>query len=169
VRKGASTLLIAAGLLGVPSSAVGARVTFTGHIAGDTSTAITLTVLGNRTDKRKFIPVKVSSLRATVDFTCFDGAGNVVSTSKRSDLPFGQIPPAKVTKKGGFFSALIADGGSSTYQIKGRLRKGKASGELGAIQNPSFQPNGPHCSTGSFSNVRVTWTAKLSHLPVRAP
>jgi hypothetical protein len=155
------SILAGLAVLMFPASASAVRVIYAGDVAGDTSStaSFTFSAKGKFTKKGRFVPAKASGFDATLPFTCFDATGNVTSTSTRDDLPFDLAGPAGVTKKGHFFGAKIIQSPYASYTVSGTLRKGKASGILWAQQG--VKNTGPACSTGTFADPNVTWTAKL--------
>jgi hypothetical protein len=150
---------IAAAALASPSPALAARALFAGDVVGATSagSSFIFSANGKFTKKGRLVPRSVSLFHASVDFSCFDAAGNMTSTSRRDDLPFGLAGPAAVAKNGSFIGSKVV--GSESYLVKGTVRGRKASGELSAQQGTRGVD--PFCSTGTFADSRLLWTARL--------
>jgi hypothetical protein len=146
----------------VPSSAGAVVLNYYGHVAGDTGSTATITfsASGKFTKKGRFIPASVSRFQATVPFTCFDAFGNVTSTITRNDLPFGSIGRIGVGKVGSFAKGTIVQDPYATYNVAGRLRKGRATGTIWAQQGAKNV--GPACSTGGFEDPTTSWQARLT-------
>ena len=156
-------MLIAAAALLLPGSALASGRIAVGDVAGNTSpeASFAFDVFGKFNKKGKFVPREASGFEVTVDFNCWDAAGNLLSTTRRSDLPFGLMNAAKVGKRGGFHTAALLDGGSRSVAVLGTFRKGKATGTVGAVEGSATTPPGAHCSTGTFTDPAIAWTARL--------
>jgi hypothetical protein len=158
VRRGTTALLITAGLLALPASALARMVPFTGDIVNDPSPSenFSFVAAGKLTKKGKLHAKSVQGFNATVTFSCFDAVGNRTSSKTRSDLPLNGIGTLQVA--GGSFMGQSNPAGAS-YAVTGTVRKKTASGTLTASQGQKGTAN--YCTTGTFDDPTVTWTAAL--------
>jgi hypothetical protein len=159
VRRGIS-LLVVAGALVLPGSALATSTVWTGDFAGDTSTEFSLifSANGKFNKKGKFITKGVKAFDVAVQFSCFDVVGSIISSSRRDDLAPGFSAGLKVSKKGRFAGTAATPTGL-TYTAAGLLRKGKGGGTMQITQGQKGAPG--YCSTGTFADPTVSWTAKL--------
>jgi hypothetical protein len=159
VRRGISALFAVAVLV-LPGSAYATSSIWTGDFAGDTSTDFSLifSANGKFNKKGKFISKRVSVFDPAVQFSCFDAVGNVTSASRRDDLAPGFSAGLKVSKKGRFAGTAPTPTGL-TYTATGSLRKGKGHGTMQITQGQRGAAG--YCSTGTFADPTVSWTAKL--------
>jgi hypothetical protein len=145
-------------MLALPATAIARTVAFTGDIVGDPSPDqnFTFQSTGKLTKKGKFFAKTAGNFTADVTVSCFDAAGNRTSSRARSDLPLSGIGPLQVA--GGSFLGQSNPSGAS-YAVTGTVRKKTASGTLTASQGQKGTAN--YCTTGSFADPTVTWTATL--------
>jgi hypothetical protein len=158
VRRGISIVIVAA-TLAVPAMASAASRTYVGNVSGDTSgtASFTFKADGHVSKKGKFVPRGVKGFTATVPFSCFDTAGNQISTSTRSDLSFGALGVTLVRKHGGFAKGPV--GTPQSVTVSGTLKKGRGSGTVSVTQG--VKGTAGYCSTGTYADPSVAWTAKL--------
>src|SRR5262249_27409985 len=150
VRRGTTALLIVAGILALPASAVARTVPFTGDITNDPSPSenFSFVAAGKLTKKGTLRHAKtVQGFTATVTVNCFDAAGNRTSSRTRSDLPLGGIGTLRVA--GGSFLGQSNPAGAS-FAVTGTVRKKTASGTLTASQGEKGTAN--YCTTGTFDD-----------------
>jgi len=160
MRRGVC-LLIASGLLALPASALATDTIAVGDVAGDTSAgnSITFDLHGKVNKKGNFVWREVSGFDVTIDFNCWDASGNLLSTTRRSDLPFGLMNAGQIGRKGNFHVAYLPEGDAPSAAVIGMLRKRKTfSGLIGSTQGPT---EGAHCSTGTFTNASISWKARI--------
>lgn len=162
MRRGVS-ILAAGALLAFPGSASGFSGTYTGDVAGDTSpdSSLHFTARAHFTKRGaggKFVPTRVRNFAVAVQFSCFDAAGTQLSSARRDDLAPGFFDGLKVSKKGKFRGAAPTPTGL-TYTASGRLNRtnGKATGTLQITEGQKGSIG--YCSTGTFANPVVHWTA----------
>jgi hypothetical protein len=146
----------AAVLLAFPASAAGFSGTYTGDLAGDTDPTYSLAFSARV--KERPIPTRVRKFRVTAQFSCFDAAGTQVSSTRRNDLAPGFIDGLRVSRKGRFRGTSPTATGL-TYVVTGRLRRDdpRANGTLQITQGTKGADG--YCSTGSFVEPTVPWTA----------
>jgi len=138
-----------------------------GDFAGDTSNVSSLifSATGKLNKKGKFVTKRVDHFDVAVQFSCFDAAGNVTSTSRRDDLPPGETiggEGLKVSNRGRFAgTAGTTIIGGPDYTATGLLRKGKGSGTMQITQGQKGTAG--YCSTGTFADPTLAWKAKLTH------
>jgi hypothetical protein len=156
------SLVAATVVLALPASAFGFSGTYTGDFAGDTDPAysLTFTARAHFTEdhaRGKFVVTRVRDFVAAVQFSCFDASGAQISGSRRDDLAPGFFDGLKVTRKWRFTGTEPSPTGLS-YTVAGRLGgKGKARGTMQITQGKKGSDG--YCSTGSFADPTVLWTA----------
>lgn len=154
------SIAIAALALLLPASALATSAVYTGDFAGDTSPDFSLTfqAKGKVNNKGKFVPRRVRNFDVALTFSCFDAAGNQISSSRRDDLAPGFFDGLRVSRKGRFAGTAPTPTGL-TYTGAGLLRKGKGRGTLQITQG--VKGSAGYCSTGTFADPTVAWSAKL--------
>ena len=156
VRRGAS-ILVAAAILVIPATAFARQASVVGTVAGDTARLpFSFGAFGKKVVKGKVVAKKVGSFTATADIHCFDPAGNQISSTEYNDLPVSALGTLRLSNRQNFDG--FARSGGWDITVSGSLRKGKAHGLFAASQGTKGSPG--YCSTGTFTNAAIQWTAK---------
>ena len=143
--------------LTLPTSAVAFSAKYTGDFAGDTSPEYSLVFKTGQIKKKDKFPKRVRDFKVTVEFSCFDSAGVLLSAVRRNDLAPGFFDGLKVGK-GRLFSGTAVTPTGLTYSVAGQLGpEGEASGSMQITQGQKGSDN--YCSTGTFADPNVQWTA----------
>jgi hypothetical protein len=151
-------ILIGLAALALPASALATTAAWVGDVVGDTSPDHSLTFQAKgKFEKGRFVASKVRDFEVAVTFSCFDSAGNLVSSGRRDDLAPGFFAGLKVRHQTFFGSAPTPTG--LIYTVSGHLGKRKADGSVAITQGQTGTSG--YCSTGTFANPTVRWRAKL--------
>lgn len=160
VRRGAS-ILIAAALLVLPGTALARQTSVVGTVTGDTAgLPFSFGAFGKKVVKGKLVAKKVNSFTATADIHCFDAAGNQISSTEYNNLPVSALGTLRLSKRQNFDGFARAGGWDIT--VSGVLRNGKAHGLFAVAQGTKGSAG--YCSTGTFANAAVQWTARQVRL-----
>jgi hypothetical protein len=151
-------MLMGIAALALPASALATTAVWVGDVVGDTSPDHSLTFEAKgKVKKGRLIASRVRDFDVTVILSCFDAAGNVVSSGRRDDLAPGFFGGLKVRKQMFFGTAPTSTG--LTYTVSGHLGRRKADGALAITQGQRGVAG--YCSTGTFQDPIVRWRAKL--------
>jgi hypothetical protein len=149
-----AAILILAGMMLVPASALGASRPYVGSLAdvSNPSAIITFTAIGKVNRKGKFKATKVKAVKVTqVPYTC-ETPSHEVTTIRRSDLPWISLGLLPVNTRGGF-GGRFDPGIDSSFQVTGGFHNGKASGSLLGYEGT------PNVST-TCTTSQHRWTAR---------
>ena len=156
MRRGLS-ILIAVAVLVLPGTALARQTSVVGTVTGDTAQLpFSFGAFGKKVVNGKVAAKQVNSFAATADVHCFDPAGNQISSTEYNNLPVAALGTLRLSKRQNFTGFASAGGWDIT--VSGVLRKGKAHGLFSVQQGTKGSPG--YCSTGTFANAAVRWTAR---------
>jgi hypothetical protein len=151
------SILAAAVVLALPAAAMARQTNVIGTVTGDTTQVpFSFGAFGKKVKKGLLVATKVGSFTGGADVHCFNPTGNQISSTTYNQLPIAALGTLKLRKGGAFQGHAVS--GPWDITLSGVLRKGKANGLLAVQQGTKGSPG--FCSTGTFNDAAVPWSAR---------